>query len=126
MLKDCRVQATLPVSDLDRARAFYAEKLNLTPTMVLPAGLYYECGDHTGFGLAPTPISAAGHTQMVFQTPDLLAEIGELRSRGVVLEDYPELNTVNGIADLGWVKAAWFKDSEGNVVGILERVKAAD
>ena len=122
MLKDCRVQAMLPMADMDRARAFYADKLGLTPSLELPLGLQYECGNGTGFGLSSMSLKAAGHTQMAFVTDDLVAEMRELRSRGVVFADYESMNTVDGIADLGYLKAAWFKDSEGNTIGILQLV----
>jgi hypothetical protein len=71
----------------------------------------------------PTPNpNRGGHTQMSLRVPDAKAAVGELRSHGVVFEEYdlPGLKTVEGIADTGSGSAAWFKDTEGNTVGILQ------
>ena len=123
MLKDLRMHATIAVHDLGRARTFYEEKLGLTPSQDTPGGLVYEVGGGTKFLLFPS--SSAGtaqNTVMGFNTPDLKAEVAALQAKGVVFEeyDYPGFKTENGIATtpVGW--AAWFKDSEGNIIGIVQ------
>jgi catechol 2,3-dioxygenase-like lactoylglutathione lyase family enzyme len=123
MLKDCRVFTTLPVSDSARARRFYAEKLGLTPTA--PDGDFYECGDGTRFVISTMGFKPGGHTQMAFAVKDIGSVVKQLRSKGVAFEeyDYPTLKTVDGIADQGDLKAAWFKDSEGNMIGIMQPVE---
>ena len=123
MLKDCRVFTTLPVTDPARARAFYAEKLGLTPTE--PNGDFYECGNGTRFVISLMAAKPAGHTQMGFVVDDVAAVVKQLRSKGVVFEEYdwPTLKTVGGVADFGDLKSAWFKDSEGNMIGIMEPVQ---
>lgn len=120
MLADCRVYTTLPVTDPARARAFYAEKLGLRPTQ--PDGDFYECGEGTRFVISIMGSKPGGHTQMGWVVKDLAAAVKELRANGVVFEDYdyPTLKTVGGIADRGDMKVAWFKDSEGNMLGIME------
>lgn len=125
MLKDCRMQATLPVADMARARASYAEKLGLAPTWEVPTGVIYECGEGTRFVLSPMSAKPPGHTQMSFVVRDLVAEVKELKSRGVVFEEYntPGAQTVDSIADRGALKAAWFKDTEGNTIGVIQWVK---
>ena len=125
MLKDCRMQTTLPVADLARARNFYAEKLGLTPTWEVPTGIIYECGEGTRFVLSPMAAKPAGHTQMSFVVQDLAAEVKALKSRGVAFEEYdtPGAKTVDSIADRGALKAAWFKDTEGNTIGVIQWVK---
>ncbi len=67
----------------------------------------------------------AGHTQMSFVVEDLSAEVKELKSRGVLFEEYdsPNLKTIDSIADRGPLKAAWFKDTEGNMIGVIQWVK---
>ena len=122
MLGDCRVYTTLPVTDPARARAFYAEKLGLRPTE--PDGDFYECGGGTRFVISLMGSKTGGHTQMGFLVDDIEATVKELRSKGVVFEDYdfPSLKTVAGIADRGDMKVAWFKDSEGNMLGIAQPV----
>ncbi|HEV3096427.1 MAG TPA: VOC family protein [Candidatus Dormibacteraeota bacterium] len=120
-LRTARVEATIPVQDLDRARAFYADKLGLTPTTEGQIGIRYALADGTRFRLFKSSGSSAGaFTQMAFMADDIDALVRELKSRGVRFEEYnsPSLRTVDGVADIGYARAAWFKDSEGNLLGI--------
>jgi catechol 2,3-dioxygenase-like lactoylglutathione lyase family enzyme len=125
MLKDARTQTTLPVADMARARKFYEEKLGLAPSFEVPTGVIYESGQGTRFVLSPMAAKPAGHTQMSFVVNDLAAEVKELKSRGVVFEEYdsPNLKTIDSIADRGALKAAWFKDTEGNMLGVIQWAK---
>jgi len=119
----------LPAQDLARARAFYAEKLGLEPLEERPGGLRYRSGSGF-FALFQSAGAPSGtHTQMGWEVDDIEAVVAELRGRGVVFEAYdlPGLRTVNGIAEVagnypskGGVgeRAAWFRDSEGNLLGI--------
>jgi len=111
---------TLPVEDLGRARAFYAEKLGLRPTREFEGALFYEGSDGSGFLLFPSGARPAGHTQMAWFVKDIVASVAKLKGRGVVFEEYnfPGLKTNHGIADLGYEKAAWFRDSEGNLLAL--------
>jgi predicted enzyme related to lactoylglutathione lyase len=117
-----RAAAALPAQDLDRAKAWYSEKLGLTPTGVdLTGGVVYELSQGTGFLLFQSSGKPSGtHTQMALEVQDFDATLRDLKARGVKLEEYdlPGLKTVNGVAEMGDLKAAWFKDSEGNVIGI--------
>jgi catechol 2,3-dioxygenase-like lactoylglutathione lyase family enzyme len=125
MLKDCRVFTTLPVTDSARARRFYKEKLGLTPTE--PDGDFYECGEGTRFVISKMGSKPGGHTQMAFAVEDIAGTLHELRSKGVVFEeyDYPGLKTVDGVSDAGDLKAAWFKDSEGNMISVMQPVEGS-
>jgi catechol 2,3-dioxygenase-like lactoylglutathione lyase family enzyme len=128
LLERALVETTIPAQDLERARAFYAEKLGLTPTSKGPIGLRFRLADGTRFRLFRSGGKASGaHTQMAIMVDDLWAAVSELRARGVQFEEYdtPGLKTTDGIADLGYAKAAWFKDSEGNMLGIAQQVDAA-
>jgi catechol 2,3-dioxygenase-like lactoylglutathione lyase family enzyme len=119
----------LPAQDLDRARRFYAEKLGLEPVEERPGGLRYRCGG-APFSLFLSSGRPSGeHTQMGWQVDDLDAVVAELRRRGVRFEDVdiPGLRTVDGIAEVegnypsdgGFgERAAWFRDSEGNLLGL--------
>jgi catechol 2,3-dioxygenase-like lactoylglutathione lyase family enzyme len=131
-LIDAGVATRLPAQDLARARAFYAEKLGLEPSEERPGGLLYRCG-RSEFGLFASGGAASGlHTQMGFEVEDLDATVAELRARGVVFEDVdlPGLTTVDGIAEIAGnypskgtgERAAWFRDSEGNLLGIGQPV----
>lgn len=123
MLREARVEATVPTSDLERARRFYEDKLGLVPAERAPRGreAVYECGQGTRLLLYERPSAGtAAHTLAHFIVSDLEATVEDLRSRGVDLEEYdlPGIRTENGIADFGDFKAAWVKDPDGNVVGI--------
>jgi catechol 2,3-dioxygenase-like lactoylglutathione lyase family enzyme len=125
MLKDRRVFTTLPVTDPARARRFYKEKLGLSPTQ--PDGDFYECGEGTRFVISKMGSKPGGHTQMAFAVDDIAGTLRELRSKGVVFEeyDYPGLKTVDGISDAGDLKAAWFKDSEGNMISVMQPIEGS-
>ncbi|MEU4738830.1 VOC family protein [Actinosynnema sp. NPDC023658] len=125
MLTATRTTTILPVSDPDRASRFYADQLGLTPLGGGPGDgtRLFELGRGDALGLMPAEEGAqSGHTVLTFEVDDLESEIGDLQRRGVRFEDYdlPELKTVNHIAVLGSQKAAWFHDSEGNVLCLHE------
>ena len=123
MLADYPASATLPAADVQRARQFYADKLGLMPEREDAGGLFYRCGDGASFLIFPSAGSASGtHTQLGWTVDDVEAEVAQLKGRGVVFEEYdtPDLRTVNGIAATGPVKSAWFKDSEGNLLGLAQ------
>lgn len=134
MLQSSKVAARIPAGDLERAKAFYADKLGLTPSEERPGGLRYLCGSGE-FSLFQSSGAASGeHTQMAWEVDDVEAAVDELRSRGVMFEEYdlPGLTTVNSIAEVagnypsrGSVgeRAAWFKDSEGNLLGLGQAMK---
>jgi predicted enzyme related to lactoylglutathione lyase len=129
VIKNLRSHTTLPAADMERAKKFYAEKLGLTPATEGEGGIFYELEGGTRFILYPTPNpTRAGHTQIGFATDDIEAEVNELRSRGVEFEEYdfPGLKTKNGIAQTGQARAAWFKDSEGNMIGIVQLPPGAE
>jgi catechol 2,3-dioxygenase-like lactoylglutathione lyase family enzyme len=129
MLDNARVATRLPVQNLDRARTFYSEKLGLEPTEERPGGLLYRFA-HGEFALYRSAGTAAGtFTQMAFEVDDHDALVAELKRRGVVFEDVdvPGLRTTEGVAELEGnypskggkgERAAWFRDSEGNLLGL--------
>jgi catechol 2,3-dioxygenase-like lactoylglutathione lyase family enzyme len=133
MLKDGRVVTRIPAQDLDRARRFYAEQLGLEPSEERPGGLLYRCGGGE-FALYQSAGASPGtFTQMAWDVDDVERAVAELRRRGVVFEDVdlPGLTTVGGIAEVSGnypskggkgERAAWFRDSEGNMLGIGQRV----
>jgi catechol 2,3-dioxygenase-like lactoylglutathione lyase family enzyme len=123
------VATRLPAANLQRARRFYAEKLGLEPSEERPGGLLYQLGDGE-FALFESGRTSSGtFTQMAFEVDDIDAVVDELRARGVEFEEYdvPGLTTVDGIAEVEGEypskggkgeRAAWFRDSEGNMLGI--------
>jgi catechol 2,3-dioxygenase-like lactoylglutathione lyase family enzyme len=133
MLAQSQVATRLPVKNLERARRFYSEKLGLEPAEERPGGLCYRCGPGY-FALFESAGAASGtHTQMAWEVVDIEATVATLRARGVVFEEYdlPGLKTVNGIAEIEGnypskgvgERGAWFRDSEGNVLGIGQAVR---
>jgi predicted enzyme related to lactoylglutathione lyase len=129
MLKDAPIVPYIPAADVARARRFYEQKVGLVPREEIEGGVVYECGNHSWIFLYP---SAGGGTskasQAFWQVADLDAEVADLKARGVVFENYdmPGLKTVNGIANAGATRAAWFKDSEGNIMALIETVARSD
>ena len=122
-LSEARVHAALPASDLERAKNFYEQKAGLTPKGETSGGLIYEGAGGTRFLLFPSFGAASGtHTQVGFLVADAEAEVAELRSRGVVFEEYdlPGFKTEGGIITDGETRSAFFKDSEGNLVGLVQ------
>src|SRR5258705_1161369 len=102
MLKDGRVATRLPAQDLQRARAFYAEKLGLEPSEERPGGLLYRCASGVFALFKSAGASPGTFTQMSWEVDDLAVTVAELRRHGVVFEevDVPGLKTVDGIADV--------------------------
>ncbi len=116
--------ATVPVSDMVRATAWYAEKLGLEPMESGEVGAFYGVGSGR-FLLYPSQFAGTNQaTAMSFEVDDLESAVAELRTNGVVFEDYdiPGVETKNNIAtfeaDGRLVSAAWFKDSEGNILSV--------
>ena len=126
MLHDSRFHATLPVTDMQRARAFYEQKLGFPPGIDDPSGVFFQSARGSRFLLFVSQGRASGeHTQGGWIVDDIAAEVAALRERGVVFEDYdvPGLKTADGIALLSTGRYAWFKDSEGNLLGIVQPVQ---
>jgi catechol 2,3-dioxygenase-like lactoylglutathione lyase family enzyme len=123
MLNGKPVHTTLPASDLARSKAFYSEKLGFEPTEESPGGNMYETGGGTFILFPGSTPSAGASTQMGFMVDDIEAEVAELKARGVAFESYgdmPNFDAETSIASPGPVKAAWFKDSEGNLLGLVQ------
>jgi catechol 2,3-dioxygenase-like lactoylglutathione lyase family enzyme len=133
-LSDSKVAGRLPAQDLDRARVFYSEKLGLEPADERPGGLLYRMADGEFALFASGGAPSGEHTQMAFEVEDIEATVAELKSRGVVFEEYdvPGMTTHGGIADIEGQypskgargeRGAWFRDSEGNMLGIGQLVR---
>jgi catechol 2,3-dioxygenase-like lactoylglutathione lyase family enzyme len=118
-----QVTAILPVKDMERARGFYERQLGLAALGAKPDGKFvYRCGG-TEIALFPRPGGTkAEHTALSFQVADIRAAIRELEGRGVHFADYdlPGLKTVEHVCVLGSEKAAWFQDTEGNILCLHE------
>ena len=116
----------LPVKDMDRARTFYDVALGMEPVGGKPDGKFvYRCGG-TEIALFPKPEGTkAEHTALSFKVDDIATAIAELKARGVRFADYdfPGLKTEHHVCVLGAEKAAWFEDTEGNILCLHEDIK---
>jgi len=121
MLNHAAAVAAIPVTDLERSKDFYRDTLGLKEGKSDPSpGIYMEAGKGTGVYLYQRPPAPSTHTLAGFWVDDFDAEAEELRSKGIKFEEYdmPGLKTVNGIATMGPMKGAWFKDPDGNILSI--------
>jgi predicted enzyme related to lactoylglutathione lyase len=121
MLNTSRVEANIPAADLGRAKAFYADKLGLTPTRDLAGvNLVYRTEGGTTFNIYETAYAGqAGHTIAQWHVDDIESEVHDLKAKGVQFEvyDMPGVQWDGEIASMeGLGRAAWFKDSEGNIL----------
>jgi catechol-2,3-dioxygenase len=112
----------LPAQDLERARRFYDEKLGLRPFAEQGPHLFFDVGGARFLLFQSAGRPSGTHDQLGFVVDDLATRVAELKSRGVTFEEFE--NTVDGVADLGPVRAAWFKDTEGNLLNLIEGVSA--
>jgi catechol 2,3-dioxygenase-like lactoylglutathione lyase family enzyme len=123
MLATAQVMPTIPVVDLARAREFYEGRLGLKPAgPSTPDGILYECGGGTRLFLYPRAATKADHTVASFVVDDIDSAVRDLKARGVVFEDYdlPDVTITGSIATLAAEKAAWFKDTEGNILAVSQ------
>ena len=124
MLQKSPMYAYIPAQDVDRARQFYEQKLGFKPKMETGGGVVYDCAGGTSCFLYPTPNAGTSQASQAFwQVEDVESEVAELKARGVVFEDYDMPGKdANGIVNQGGAKAAWFKDTEGNIMAVIQSV----
>ena len=128
MLARAPVMTMLPVKDMERARDFYVNKLGLEAEGLAADGKFVLRGNGTKFGLIPKPEGTkAEHTAVGFEVDDVAAEIKALKARGVAFHDYdfPGFKTVDHMIVIGTDKAAWFGDTEGNILCIHQDLRTS-
>ena len=121
MLTNAPVHPTLPVINLERAKKFYVGALGLKVILEDPSpGAVLQAGEGTTLYIYQRTATKADHTVAGFTVKDVEATVKELKVKGVVFEDVdaPGLKTVDGVATMGEIKAAWFKDTEGNTLSV--------
>ena len=130
MLTNSPIRPTILLVDLNQAKGFYKTILVLKPVPdnndnTTSSIAIFECGNTTLIELYQRRPSKADHTVATFEVSNIEEEVNMLRGKGVNFEEYnmPEIKTQNGIATQGSVKAAWFKDSEGNILCIHQTIK---
>ena len=123
MLQHSPMYSYIPAQDLDRARKFYETKLGFRAKQETAGGVVYEFGKGTACFLYPTPHAGTSRASQAFwEVEDIEREVAELKKRGVEFEEYdmPEMKLRNSIYAGGGAKAAWFKDSEGNILAVIQ------
>jgi predicted enzyme related to lactoylglutathione lyase len=124
MLSSSRVEANIPAADLKRAREFYADKLGLTPTSEFEGvQLGYQTAGGTRFNIYETTYAGqAGHTIAQWHVDDIESQVGDLKAKGITFEVYQDMPGVQWDGEIasipGMGRAAWFRDSEGNIMCI--------
>lgn len=124
MLKDAPIAPTIPASDMAVSKKFYAETLGLGEGKEFPDGsLMFDCGQGTSLLVYPTAQNAGKSPATVagWNVTDIAAVVADLTGKGVTFEQYdqPPIKTdESGIATLGDLKAAWFKDPDGNIMAV--------
>lgn len=130
MLANQPIHATVAASDLQRARAWYEAHFGLTSKIETEAYLWYELGGSTWLNVYTTSMAGtARNTQAGWTVSDIEAVMADLRSRGVVFENFDLRNgmvTVDGLLTMGPYKAGWFRDSEGNTFEISQVDRSID
>src|SRR3954452_14065479 len=127
-LTAARIEASLPAQDLDRARRWYADKLGLEPVEERHGGLRYEAAAGVFCLFASAGSAEGAFTQLAVSVDDIETEVADLRRRRVVFEEYdmPGMRKVYGITDFAGnypskgtrERAVWFRDREGNMLGM--------
>ncbi|HEX3703586.1 MAG TPA: VOC family protein [Vicinamibacterales bacterium] len=125
MLKSAPIVPYIPASDVARARKFYEEKVGMVPKETYAGGVFYDCGNGSSVFLYQSAGAGTSKASTAFwAVDDVVGEVAALKAKGVVFEEYdmPGIKTVNSVATGGGAKTAWFKDSEGNIMAISQRV----
>jgi catechol 2,3-dioxygenase-like lactoylglutathione lyase family enzyme len=128
MLTNSPIVPYIPVADMARARKFYEGKLGLKPREEYAGGVIYDCGNGSWVFMYPSAGAGTSKASTAFwAVDDVAAEVADLKARGVVFEEYnmPGIKTVNSIATGGGAKTAWFKDSEGNILAVSQRISSS-
>ena len=127
MMQKFPIYAYIPAKDMARARKFYEEKLGLKPGAHVGDGVSYEFAKGTACFLYPTPNAGTSKASQAFwQVQDIERLVAELKSRGVKFEDYGDMPGMKRTGEIyagGGAKAAWFKDTEGNIMALIEAEK---
>ena len=124
MLQNCPMYSYIPAKDVRRAREFYEGKLGFKPGPENAGGVTYEFAGRTACFLYPTPNAGTSKASQAFwQVKDIERLVTELKKRGVKFEDYDMPGKdANGIVTDSGAKAAWFKDSEGNIMALIQEI----
>lgn len=125
MLGDNEVCAVLAVKDMAAAAKFYGETLGLESDMESPGGTYYKSGNGGVFVYASEFAGSNKATAAAWQVKDVEGLAAELKGKGVTFEHYDDIPGATREGDvhiMGDLRAAWFKDPDGNILNIVNQV----
>jgi predicted enzyme related to lactoylglutathione lyase len=124
MISNAQLTPILPVVDIVRATDFYRNRLGLTDLGDEPGGNHLlRTGSGATIGLMAAEAGAqSSHTVLTFEVQDIANEVKDLERHGVDFYDYdlPDLKTTDHVSVMGSEKAAWFADTEGNILCLHE------
>jgi catechol 2,3-dioxygenase-like lactoylglutathione lyase family enzyme len=122
MLTASMVVATIPVTDLERSKQFYGGTVGLRFLWETPFAARFRCGATSELSIFKRPPVTTEHTLAHFEVDDIETEVKNLVANGVEFLDYTEgpLTTTDHIAQLGPARGAWFRDPDGNTLGIRQ------
>lgn len=121
MLGEQPIDVMLPATDLDVGKEFYRDRVGLEVLLDTDQFVTFQCGGDSRLVLTKSSTGTADEaTKASWRVTDLAAEVADLRSHGVEIQDLPGLGTVDGIADVGFAYAAWFTDPHRNSIGLLQ------
>ncbi len=122
MLGASMIVATIPVSDLEAARAFYGGTLGLEQLWENPASIRFRCGETSEVSVFRRPGLVTEHTLAHFEVADIEAVVRDLEAKGVTFADYDDgpLKTTAHIAQVGPARGAWIRDPDGNFLGLRQ------
>jgi methylmalonyl-CoA/ethylmalonyl-CoA epimerase len=114
-------QVAINAKDVERAAAFYAEKLGLKLLFKAPPGLaFFDCGGvRLMLDRAEKPEFDHPSSVLYFAVPDIQAAYAKLKESEVRFEDEPHLIARMPTHDL-WM--TFFRDSEGNLLALMSEV----
>lgn len=125
MLGNNDVCACLAVKDMDEATKFYGQTLGLEKGMESPGGTFFTSGD-SGVFVYPSQFAGSNQaTAAAWQVDDVDATVNDLKAKGVTFEQYDNIPGATREGDvhvMGDLRAAWFKDPDGNILNIVNQV----
>ena len=122
MLADAMPVTTIPVTDLERAKTFYSDALGLRLLLETPFALRYGAANGAQLSVFKRGPVQRSATVVHFEVADIEGVVAQLKLHGVVFEEYTEgpLLTTNSVAQIGPARGAWFRDPDGNFIGLRE------
>ncbi len=120
MLNQSTVFATIAVKDIAAGKAFYGGTLGLEQTDENPGGVTYQSGTGKLFVYQSETAGTGQATCASWDVTDIEAVVADLKAKGVTFEhyDFPGGSLEGDIHNMGGMKAAWFKDPDGNVLAV--------